>query len=286
MPSVFDNPWQRGLFGDGEGAAVRAASVQFDHMRAFEAALARGGEAAGPFGAGMERRAADAIERAEIQLGRLADGMLRDAAGSALSAVRFGATSRRVLDTMFALMLRDLSNLLDRRLARIEPVAAACNGARTTRNVSISPGRYRHCGPSGHAGTGFCAHGAARHRRDRLGRRWRLICNAAPVQPGRAALLVTSAQFNATQLSAAGHARVLEPEMLGVGWMVQRRSFRTGALRPPARRAGRSSRSGRCAVPRREAYRGHGPCQGSRPAQKRLDRPSKRKAPRPANLGR
>lgn len=133
MISVFEHPWLSGLFGDEEVATLWSADAQIGHYRAFEAALALALAATGRVASGQGRIAADIIETASIDLvslthGTAGDGLpipdfvaqLRSAAGDAQHAIHTGATSQDVLDTALALTLRDVSAVLQTRLAALQ----------------------------------------------------------------------------------------------------------------------------------------------------------------------
>ncbi|WP_299897009.1 3-carboxy-cis,cis-muconate cycloisomerase [uncultured Ruegeria sp.] len=129
MTDVFDHPWLGALFGDPEVSALWSAETQLEHYRVFEAALATALEACGRIPPGRGRMAADAIERAELDIATLSlatarDGLpvpefvrqLRMAAKQNEAAIHTGATSQDVLDTALALTLRDVSGVLIDRL--------------------------------------------------------------------------------------------------------------------------------------------------------------------------
>ncbi len=129
MISVFDHPWNGGLFGDDEIAEIWSPETQLGHLRSFEAALARALGAVGQVPAGAGEAAAKCIMSTEIDLDALRsktgiDGLpvpefvrqLRASAGETAEAVHAGATSQDVLDTALALTLRDMTVLLLTRL--------------------------------------------------------------------------------------------------------------------------------------------------------------------------
>ena len=135
MISVFDHPWNGGLFGDDEIAEIWSPETQLGHLRSFEAALARALGAVGQVPAGAGEAAAKCIMSTEIDLDALRsktgiDGLpvpefvrqLRASAGETAEAVHAGATSQDVLDTALALTLRDMTVLL---LPRLDTLADA-----------------------------------------------------------------------------------------------------------------------------------------------------------------
>lgn len=146
MLSVFDNPWQKGFFGDDEAERLWAPETQIGHMLAFEAVLAEACEACGLVPDGVGEGAAEAIRRMRIVPESLAEGMardglpivalvaqLRDAAGPCARAVHKGATSQDVLDTALALTLRDLTDLLRQRVEALDACLHALAQAHGTR---------------------------------------------------------------------------------------------------------------------------------------------------------
>lgn len=132
MISVFDHPWNGGLFGDDEVAEIWSPETQLGHFRSFEIALARAFDFVGQVPAGAGEAAAKSILSTEIDLDALRsrtgiDGLpvpefvrqLRAGAGETAEAVHTGATSQDVLDTALALTLRDMTELLLRRLGKL-----------------------------------------------------------------------------------------------------------------------------------------------------------------------
>lgn len=131
MTDAFGHPWLGGLFGDAEAAEALSPGRQLGHMLAFEAAHARALGAAGRVPAREASRLADAIEGFTPDMAGLRAGTARDgvpvpalvaqmkAALGDSPALHRGATSQDVVDTALALTLRDVSDLLDARLARL-----------------------------------------------------------------------------------------------------------------------------------------------------------------------
>lgn len=130
---IFDHPWLGALFGDAEVEAHWSAERQLGHYIAFESALASALEANGRIAFDQGRQAANAVNRADIDIASLANSTVRDglpipdfvrqlrsAAGSNEVAIHTGGTSQDVLDTALALTLRDISDLLEVRLQRLD----------------------------------------------------------------------------------------------------------------------------------------------------------------------
>lgn len=133
MISVFDHPWLGGLFADQEASSLWSVETQLSHYAAFEIALAHALELTGRVAMGHGTQAAIAIadvvpDLSELQRGTGKDGLpipalvcqMRDAAGSAASAVHTGATSQDVLDSALSLTLRSLTDLLASRLSDLQ----------------------------------------------------------------------------------------------------------------------------------------------------------------------
>ena len=159
MISVFDHPWNGGLFGDDAVAAIWSPKTQLAHFRSFEAALSHALDAVGDVPAGSGDAAADAILSAGLDITALRSGtsidglpvpelvrQLRAAAGEDSAAVHTGATSQDVLDTALALTLRDMTELLRARLFTLSDAlkhlkdAHGANGlmARTRMQTALS----------------------------------------------------------------------------------------------------------------------------------------------------
>ncbi len=130
MTDVFAHPWQSGFFADDEIAALWSADEQLAHMIAFEAAWSRAGHLADLWSEEEGAKAANAIERVEVDIAILRDGtandglcvpalvrFLKDATGS--SAIHSGSTSQDVIDTATVLSLVATLGVFERRLADI-----------------------------------------------------------------------------------------------------------------------------------------------------------------------
>lgn len=130
---IFDHPWLRTLFGDPEVGELWSAESQLEHYRAFEVALAHALEASGRVPVDHGRKAAAAIDGAEIDMGNLAKATLRDGvpipefvrqiraqADGSEAAIHTGATSQDVLDTALSLTLRQVTGVLIDRLQELD----------------------------------------------------------------------------------------------------------------------------------------------------------------------
>lgn len=128
--NVFEHPWLGGLFGDDEMVAIWSAAKNLEHMLAFEAAWSLANGRAGRFDPEKAADAAAVIRAAAISTDDLKAGTGRDGvpvpelvrALKAIApdgAVHAGSTSQDVVDTALALTLRDCSDLIAARLARL-----------------------------------------------------------------------------------------------------------------------------------------------------------------------
>lgn len=129
---VFTHPWLGGLFGDPEVSAIWSPDRQIADMLRVEAAYSRAIGSAGMVPPAKAERAGAAIEACAVYPGDLRDGTRRDgvpvpdlvrllkaAAGKDADAVHSGMTSQDVMDTALALTLRDINDLLARRLTAL-----------------------------------------------------------------------------------------------------------------------------------------------------------------------
>lgn len=127
----FTHPWLSGLFGDTAAVNAWSPERQMEHYLSFEAALARALEATGRIDAGEET--AQAIEAFRPNLGSLLDATARDglpipqlvneirsSARIANDAVHTGATSQDVLDTALALTLREMNEVYETRIKKLQ----------------------------------------------------------------------------------------------------------------------------------------------------------------------
>ncbi len=154
MTDVFAHPWLGGLFGDDAVAALLAPEAQLTQMIAVESAYARALGAAGVAAEGVARRAAQAIDAAQIdwealRVGTARDGMpvpdlvrqLRGQVPEALqAAVHVGMTSQDVIDTALVLALRGVLDVFDARLTALE---VALDGLVATQGPRALMGRTR-----------------------------------------------------------------------------------------------------------------------------------------------
>ncbi|MEM8729044.1 MAG: 3-carboxy-cis,cis-muconate cycloisomerase [Pseudomonadota bacterium] len=126
MTEAGSHPWLSGLFDDAETARLWSPEAQLAHMRAFEAAWSRAGPIAGLWSRDEGAAAAEAIERAEVDLQALRDGTARDGVcvpelvrqfkAAAGASVHRGATSQDVIDTATILCLVATLDLFEQRL--------------------------------------------------------------------------------------------------------------------------------------------------------------------------
>ncbi len=126
----FDHPWLSGLFGDDAMSAIWSAEKTLLHMRAFESAWSRALGKVGSCNADDAEASAIAIENVALDIESLRAGTARDGVPipslvaqleniATSSCVHKGATSQDVIDSSLVLVLRDTSELIDRRLAEL-----------------------------------------------------------------------------------------------------------------------------------------------------------------------
>ena len=133
MTDTFDHPWLGGLFHDADITAIWSPDQQLKHLLTIEAAYTR---ALGSSGRTSPEAAAEIADKSQsftpdlgsLRLGTARDGVpipdlvrqLRTVIGDDANAIHKGATSQDILDTALSLTLRDVSTLLETRLATIQ----------------------------------------------------------------------------------------------------------------------------------------------------------------------
>ncbi len=138
---VFHHPWLGGLFADDELAGVLSPERQLHHMLRVEAAYLRALGCAGAIQPDLAARGASQVEVATVdiealKMGTGVDGVvvpalvrqLRAAADPELrDLIHTGLTSQDVIDTALVLSLKDVVDLLDRRLGDLGATLATLN---------------------------------------------------------------------------------------------------------------------------------------------------------------
>ncbi|WP_176086444.1 3-carboxy-cis,cis-muconate cycloisomerase [Martelella sp. HB161492] len=133
--SVFSHPWLGGYFGDQAIENLWSGERQLRHMLTFEAAWSRAMGHAGLFDRQAAETAAGIIETATIEPCRLRAGMAEDGVPvpalvrylkgiAPAEAVHKGATSQDVVDTALALTLKDVTDILLRRISTLRTALA------------------------------------------------------------------------------------------------------------------------------------------------------------------
>ncbi len=130
MSDPFNHPWLGGLFHDDGAAAILSPKRQMAHMLTVEAAYTRALGAVGTVPQDTAEAIAQKIETfapdlAELRAATAQDGVpvpglvrqLRAAFPEQAGAIHNGATSQDIVDTALALTLREVSELLQSRLA-------------------------------------------------------------------------------------------------------------------------------------------------------------------------
>lgn len=130
MTSVFEHPILGALFDDGEARSIWSGERQIKHMLAFEAALSLALGETGIADKTMADKAVKLIggfepDMAALRAGAGRDGVavpdlvrqLRANAPEFADAIHTGATSQDVVDTALCLSIRDMNDLLARRLS-------------------------------------------------------------------------------------------------------------------------------------------------------------------------
>lgn len=151
---VFHHSWLGGLFSDPELFALLSPEQTLKHMLRVEAEFLRAQGKVGTISLSQAEEAANAVEHADIDVGKLRSGMVQDGVvvpelakqlrhlvgPEQADLVHSGLTSQDVIDTALVLSLQDVISVLDRRIERL---AAALGDLSSSHGENTIMGRTR-----------------------------------------------------------------------------------------------------------------------------------------------
>ena len=148
MNDPFNHPWLGGLFHDADAATALSPARQMSHMLAVEAAYTRALAATGKgtnvnVDALAQSIRTFAPDMAQLRTATEQDGVpvpdlvrqLKAAFPDAADVIHTGATSQDIVDTALAMTLRDVSALLEARLAETTSALATLSATFGDRSI-------------------------------------------------------------------------------------------------------------------------------------------------------
>lgn len=140
MVSSFEHPVLGGLFDDPEASVVWSSQGQVEYFLAFEAAYSLALGQSGIIDESLAAKAAAFLadfkpDTAALRAGTARDGVpvpdlvqqLKTTAPELSQAIHIGATSQDVIDTALSLTIRDMNDLLDKRLEALSSALLQLN---------------------------------------------------------------------------------------------------------------------------------------------------------------